>query len=141
MLKRLLFAISVIISLTFLFSFFRINIAVSFCSTIFTVIGIFYSIGYSIALCFDYSKIENDEYAIRIRKEVKKITHSFSLNLFMGALIFIIYSIFGGSMIFSISVSVICAISLAYILFYLVYNFFRLERFKYDLDDKIRKEK
>lgn len=33
------------------------------------------------------------------------------------------------------------AVSLTYILAFLVYNFFRLQKLKDDLDDKIRKEK
>jgi hypothetical protein len=144
MIKRFIFALCIIIILTLIISTFKITFLPSFYATIFTVIGIFYSIGYSISLGFHYNKIENEEYALRIRKEVKKVIHSFTFNLFMAALLFIVNSILPdyrfAAGLFSFYPNVFCGLALMYILFYLVYNFLRLERFKEQLDDKIRKD-
>jgi len=118
-------------------------------NTVFTVIGIFYSIGYSIALGFDYSKIENKEYALRIHSEVKYVIHSFTVNLSFAAVLFILINFIIGTSSpssplqygrFRLSFDILFAVSLTYILAYLVYNFFRLQKFKDALDDKIRKE-
>lgn len=141
----------IIFLLSIVFSMLPISIApnTAYYNTVFTVIGIFYSIGYSIALGFDYCKIENKDYAFRIRSEVKRVIHSFTANLSFAAVLFILINFIGASgpnqLVlqygwFRLSVDIFFAVSLTYILGYLVYNFFRLQKLKDDLDDKIRKD-
>lgn len=145
MIKRFIFGLGIIVVATAIVHACNISVLPAFASTVFTIIGIFFSIGYSSALSFDYRAIENDEYALRIRGEVKKVTRSFTLALFLAAGAFCVLSFIDNNSFFIglpvIMIKNLCGMTLLYILFYLVYNFYRLERFKYDLDDKIRKEK
>ncbi len=132
----------------------KINPIPEFYNTVFMVIGIFYSIGYSIALGFDYSKIENENYFSQIRSEVRSVSKSFTKSLIVALIVYtatiifnsaysdeiLRYNIFSQKSFFKFSPNLFFAVILVYILCFLVYNFFSLQKLKDKLDDKIRKE-
>jgi len=116
-----------------------------FYNTIFVVIGIFYSIGCSVALSFDYSRIGNKEFALKIRNATKHVLYRCTIVFVLAALVFIttilkIIALSYQKGVFKFSLSIFAVVVLVYILAYMVFNFFRLQRLKDDLDDKIRSD-
>lgn len=103
--KQLIKSAAIIFTLSTVFSIIPASIALNaaYYNTVFTVVGIFYSIGFSIALGFDYSRIENKKYAFRIRSEVKHVIHSFTASLSFAAVLFIMINFILGDCSSSLS--------------------------------------
>lgn len=56
---------------------------------IYTVIGILFSVGMSIAISFDLSDISNDRYYLSIKKDLKKIAIGLILGVGIATLVYI----------------------------------------------------
>jgi hypothetical protein len=143
---------SIVLIFTLAFSYIpiSINFDSTFYNTLFTVIGIFYSIGYSIALGFNFDRIQNDEFSKRIKKEIKKIIKLFTICLFISAILFLLSNAFvAGSNpalnffhygYLKFSPQIFFAASLLFCLIFLVYNFTCFQKLKDDLEEKIKDE-
>jgi len=141
---RHLFRIIAVVGVSAILSVFQISFAQSFFNTLYTIIGIFFSIGYSIVIGFDFSEMTNEKLVTSLRRNLKTIERSFIVYFGISTIAFFIsdqrpcpITIKGYQFSFlalSASVSV-------YIIIYLVVNFSRLQKLKNEISDLMRKDK
>jgi hypothetical protein len=116
---------------------------------LFTVCGIFFSVGMSQIMTYDISKIINEQYFQSIKNSLHSIRKSFVMQFICCGIAYIGYEIlteqekiifavtikgFDFSLIKFLNVILVCC------LIYFVFNFQELLRSKLDLDSKIRQE-
>lgn len=150
MVRRILVVAVIPFVFTASLGYFPLTPSSDFCNTIFTVIGIFYSIGYGIVLNFDYSKLKNDELTNRIQKEVNHVGNFFHLYFLLALAFFSVLTyllrqdgvVLGvlryGNFVFSFPL--FFTISMLLILLSLLYNFKQLQNLKENLNNKIRQD-
>jgi len=118
------------------------NPPIDFFSTFYTVIGIFFSIGYSIVLGFDFSAIQNVELVSRIRQNIRGVVRSFVAYFFLSTTLFLFSGKFGcrevriGSVSFSVGMFIIGLFT--YFLAFIIFNYSILQKLKDQLSDDIR---
>ena len=118
---------------------------------LFTVGSIFFSLGLSIVVTFDLSKITNQEYLIKLEQTLTIIRRNFLRTFYISIIVLIIAHMFEGISInlptlgglipsgkinlsiLGFSYTVIIGVLIIYIL-----NFLSIEKFRKDLDKKIR---
>ena len=130
-----------VFAVTALASLFSFSPQPFFFSTLFTVVGIFFSIGFSIVIGFDFSAITNDSLVKGLRRRLKQIEHSFTIHFAIATGAFFLadqnpkpITIKG----FCFSFIALSVVSSLYILIYLIVNFSRLQRLKDEVSDLIR---
>ena len=113
--------------------------------SLFTVIGISFSIAMSVLISFDLSKVRNFKARRNLREKCRDILHEMTSDFVVTSLFFVLGLYCGeeasvGVSILRINMSV-CAIWVLLVsLFYELYNFNRIQKFKGDLSDRIMEE-
>jgi len=113
--------------------------------SLFTVIGISFSIAMSVLISFDLSKVRNFKARRNLREKCRDILHEMTSDFVVTSLFFVLGLYCGeeasvGVSILRINMSV-CAIWVLLVsLFYELYNFNRIQKFKGDLADRIMEE-
>lgn len=113
--------------------------------SLFTVIGISYSVSVSILISFDLSKILNKKIRKNIRRELHHVLRTITSDFIISVLFFIIgiylkenYTIV--FTIFRLNFSMLAITVVTFSLFYELYNFILIQKLKDDLSDKISEE-
>ena len=134
---------------TVIIALFNIPIDDHLPAILFTLCGIFFSVGMSQIMTYDISKITNEKYFQSMKNALNSIRKSFVMQFFCCTIAFIGYEIlteqgktmfaivikgFNFSFINFLNVIIICC------LIYFVFNFQELLKNKLELDSKIRKE-
>jgi hypothetical protein len=116
---------------------------------LFTVCGIFFSVGMSQIMTYDISKIINERYFKSIKKSLHSIRKSFVMQFICCGFAYIVYEILteNNSMLFiitigdfSFSLIIFLNVMLICCLIYFIINFQELLKNKLELDSKIRQE-
>jgi hypothetical protein len=116
---------------------------------LFTLCGIFFSVGMSQIMTYDISKIINEKYFQSMKTTLNTITKSFVMQFICCTIAFIGYEILNEqkkaafSIIikdFDFSLIRFFNVILIYCLLYFVFNFYKLLKNKIELDSKIRQE-
>lgn len=103
---------------------------------LFMVIGIVFSVGYSVIIGFSLSGIKNEEYLNSFRKDLNNISIAFIIYFMLSILVYILSKIdFGLAFI-----SIFFVLTLIYIIIFLIYNFHRLQETKIQIEDRLQKE-
>ncbi|WP_307971274.1 hypothetical protein [uncultured Brachyspira sp.] len=103
---------------------------------LFTVIGIVFSVGYSVIIGFSLSGIKNEGYLNSFRKDLNNISIAFIIYFMLSILVYILSKIdFGLTFI-----NIFCVLTLIYIIIFLIYNFHRLQETKMQIEDRLQKE-
>lgn len=71
-------------------SFLPDSISTQSTSVIYTIIGILFSVGMSVAISFDLSDISNDRYYLSIKKDLKKTVISLIIGIGLATMVYII---------------------------------------------------
>ena len=113
--------------------------------SLFTVIGISYSIAMSVLISFDLSKVYNLKVRRALRTKCRAILREMTLD-FVATSLFFIFGLYCGEgvntrvSILRINMSVCSILVLLVSLFYELYNFDRIQKFKDELSDRIMEE-
>lgn len=133
------FGFTVIIS--GIFSLFSVDFAPSVFNTLYTVIGIFFSIGYSIVIGFDLSSVTDESVLLRIRQRLKSVEQTFIGYFVVATLAFFLadqrpcpFRI--GA--YSFSWEILAVFTSLYIILHQVVNFTILQKMKENLIDHLR---
>lgn len=114
-------------------------------NTFYTVIGIFFSIGFSIVIGFDLSNVENLDFIAKVRRNLIPVTRTFIVYFAMATMLFLVSGPYGCHIMMAgpvkISIGVFIVISFVYILVYMIYNFTRLQKMKDEIGDHLRSRK
>jgi len=140
--KHLLRGVLVIISSFVASYFFEWDTSSSFFNTIFTVDGIFFSIGYSIIISFDLSQVTNLTVLKSIKDNLKELERNF-LGYFTVATIAFLTSDLEFVLLekyTKINWGVLCGASSILVLVYFVLNYRRLQHLKDSVTDRIREQ-
>jgi hypothetical protein len=113
--------------------------------SLFTVIGISFSIAMSVLISFDLSKVYNLNARRTLRTKCRAILREMTSDFVVTSLFFVfgLYCGEGASTrvsILRINMSVCSILVLLVSLFYELYNFDRIQKFKDDLSDRIMEE-
>lgn len=121
-----------------------ITFAPAFTTTLYTIIGIFFSIGYSIVIGFDLAEVTNGKLVKRIRERLKYIERSFVVY----------FGIATGSFFladqhpcpvkighYQYSFMMLSVVSSFYILAYLIVNYSLMQKLKDEIADKLREKR
>lgn len=133
---------------TIVVSLFNIPLDDHLPAILFTVCGIFFSVGMSQIMTYDISKITNEKYFQSIKNSLHAIRKSFVMQFICCSIAYIGYELIKQNMtVFVVTIKGIdfyiikCLnVILVYCLIYFVINFQELLKNKLDLDSKIRKE-
>ena len=121
-------------------------------STLYTVLSIFISIGLSIIISFDLSKIKNDFFHDKILNNLKAVRNNFLIHFTMITFIYIIYPKLSLQYkketieIYSFEVSCFNLLNnfvFSFILIgiiYYMYNCYKLHSLKNEIDNELRKK-
>ena len=136
---RWLYRIILIILITFILKFLRFKISEQLIYTLFTIIGIFFPMSYSLTISFDTRKISNISFLKEFKLKIREIQVLFSLIFFISSLAFILYSQLNGTApeIFL----TFCFSIVIYSLFYFIYGFYRIQKLKDSLEDLLKKDR
>ena len=147
-----IYRIILIIFLTFICYFFNYLPNDHIFSTLFTISSIFFSIGISLIITFDLSKISSDKFYFMIKNNINYVRNMFliyfliiSISYFLGLYHFdnyqstILYNkmILNSINISNITIQLAFSILVVGILFFIV-NFVTLQKLKNDIDSRIR---
>lgn len=114
-------------------------------NTFYTVIGIFFSIGFSIVIGFDLSDVENSEFVAKVRRSLVPVTRTFVTYFAVATVLFLLACSYGDRFVMvgpvRISVGIFVIFSFVYILVYMIYNFTRLQKTKDEIADHLRAHK
>lgn len=135
---RWLYRIILIILITLMLKFLRFKISDQLIYTLFTIIGIFFPMVYSLTISFDISKISNILFFKEFKLKIRNIQILFSLMFFISSLAIILYSQLNETapdifLTFCFSVVI-------YSLLYFIYGFYRIQKLKDDLEDLLKKD-
>lgn len=123
-------------------SFVDLSISQEIYNTFYTVIGIFFSIGFSIIIGFDLSNVENPDFVVKVRKGLAPVTRTFIAYFSAATALFLVSGPYGCLVLeagpIHVSVGVFIVLSFVYILVYMIHNFTRLQRMKDDIGDHLR---
>ena len=115
--------------------------------TLFTVLGIVFSIAMSLLVSFGLSEILNKGVRLKLRDSISKTRNCLLLDFCISTLILVVSLLWDGSNLvyeicslrFDIMLFAVCAIATS--LLYEMYNFSRIHNLHTDIEDAIVKEK
>nr|DAL47187.1 MAG TPA_asm: hypothetical protein [Caudoviricetes sp.] len=113
--------------------------------TLFTVIGIAYSIAISNIIGFKTDNIVNVKYRNIIKNKIKSMKNMNTIDFSLSILVFIsscLFTSFKFSLYFvKFNISMFVLLSLLFSLFYIVFSFKGLQQLSEDVSDRLYKEK
>lgn len=139
--KKLLILLPCSILAAFVLSFF-INTVVpeTLLSTLYTVAGVVFSVGMSIAISPKTDEVTNAEMKRRIRYSYKTVRNSFIAFFGIDTLLFVLSDIFACGKAHNV-LSMSCVIFMLISVMYFVFNFIQLQNLSDEIEDQILKEK
>lgn len=129
-----------------LLAYFEISVETNIISTLFNTIGIVFSIGMGLIVTFSINGVENEDYILAIRKNIKKIRQRFITLFSICTILFICKdSIFqkitySGVNFSNIALNFILSFFI-FSIFYFIVNFILLQNLNNDIFDRILQEK
>lgn len=113
--------------------------------SLFTVIGISFSISVSIIISLDLSRIYNDKVRQNLKNESSKLLQSITIDFIVSSLAFVVGLTFRNETIViyhwaKLNISLLAIIILIFSLFYELYTFNQMHKFKQNLNEKIIEE-
>lgn len=132
----LLFSVLVTVLLV-LFTGVDVDIAVL--NTLYTVAGIIFSVGMSIAISAKTDQVTKDSKRNAIRSSYKNVRNSFMFLFGISTILFIVVQVFSITR-YPSALSLLCVIFLLVSIVYYVFNFVKLHKLGEDIEDQILKE-
>jgi|WetSurMetagenome_2_1015567.scaffolds.fasta_scaffold44627_5 hypothetical protein len=139
---------STVFSATLSYLFPNLNMGKDITAVLYTVSGIMFSIGMSLAVTFKTEGVNNTTILREIRDNVRQVRNGFIWYFIMSTALFIILYIIGTSdgktlCCKKISFNPSLAVSLYMIssIAYYIYNFIKLQKFNTEIEDELRNEK
>lgn len=111
--------------------------------TIFTVLGILYSVLLSSVVSFTYGDVLNMHYRKRISKRLRTITVKSSFHFVISAFVFVFYQVdfFQMSNFGTLIENIIVVGFLVYCILYYVFTFITLQKLRIQISDEVLEEK
>lgn len=115
--------------------------------TLFTVLGIVFSIAMSLLVSFDLSKILNKGIRIKLRDSISKTRNCLLLDFTFSTLTLVVSLLWDSEHLiyeygwFCVDIMFLAACIIALSLIYQIYNFSRIHNLHTDIEDAIVKEK
>lgn len=131
-----LFSIAIAICLAI---FTEISVPGPVLTTLYTVAGVIFSVGMSIAITPKTERVSNDEIRTSIRKAFQKVRNSFLLLFCIDTLVFIMAEVLETSKIHNV-VGVACTIFSLISIAFFTFNFIELQRLGDSIEEQIIKE-
>ena len=116
--------------------FSEVALAAIILNTLFIVQGIFFSVGLSLIFTMDFSGIKNTAWLRELRKNSHRIRDNFIEYFVTATILYLIPFLFKTSFLYVFSVTCMILIGAYYI-----YNFIEIQKFKYEIQDRVLKEK
>ncbi|WP_295154304.1 hypothetical protein [uncultured Brachyspira sp.] len=109
---------------------------------LFTVIGILFSVGYSIIIGFSLRDIKNEKYINRFKTNLNNISITLSVYFTTSIIIYMISKLeilkdFDNIYFF---IKIYSTLILSYIILFLTYNFYIIQKTKLQIEEQITKE-
>lgn len=122
-----------------------ISISEGVVMTLFTVVGIMFSVSMSIVIGFNTDEIYNETYLTRIRRDLKHIRSQFIFYLVISVVLYLLYSILPNHIIslsiFRFDYALFVSFFEIYTIIYYTYNLTILHDLSNAISDKIKEEK
>lgn len=114
-------------------------------NTLFTVVGIVFSVSMSILIGFNLDEVYNESYLRRIRKELKDIRDRFIFYFILSVFLYLVYSTIKDCIttvsVVKLRYDFLVVLFEAFTIGYYVYNLVSLHELNNNLSDKIKEEK
>jgi len=147
--KRIAYSLTVVLVVFVFISFFDVPLSDRVAEIFFGMCSVFFSVGMSLIICFDFSKIIDEESYTNYTKGLAKIRISFIIQFIIACTAFIFFQLLGSKDSISISINLkgkrfsadtFLSLIVIYSLFFFLYNFHLLTKEKTKLDKRIRDE-
>ncbi len=143
---KIFFIFLVSFAIAALLTYFEISVKINIISTLYNTIGIVFAIGMGLIVTFSINGVENKDYILSIRKNIKQVRQKFILLFSMCTFLFIckdniphetIYNGIDFSKITSNFILLFFVLSIVYF----IINFIRLQSLNNDIFDRLLQEK
>ncbi|MEI0557810.1 hypothetical protein [Brachyspira intermedia] len=141
-----LLIISIISSIFFyIVSFiFRIDILIdiNILDTLFSVMGIIFSVGYSIIISFSLKGIKNEKYLKKFKNNINNISITLSMYFITSIIIYLIskISILKTLEKLYLFITIDFSITMSFFIGYFTYNFYLIQKTKMQIEEQLEKE-
>ena len=140
----LIFVMSCAISV--LLTYFEFSAEINIISTLYNTIGIVFAIGMGLIVTFSINGVENKDYILNIRKNIRQVRQKFIILFSICTLLFICtdninHDIIYSGINFSIIESNFVLLFFIFSIIYFIVNFIRLQNLNNDIYDRLLQEK
>ncbi len=116
-----------------------VDVDIDVLNTLYTVAGIIFSVGMSIAISAKTDQVTKDRKRNAIRSSYKNVRDSFMFLFGISTVLFIVAQVFSITK-YPSAFSLLCAIFLLVSIVYYVFNFVKLHKLGEDIEDQILRE-
>lgn len=118
-------------------------------STLFTVMGIMFSVGMGLIVSFNFQGIKNEKFVIKFRESLNSVRNNFITYFIISIIFFILNQVISKNTIdlitikdFQISINLGLATNLIiiYAISYYIINFSKIQKLGYDIFDNLNKD-
>lgn len=140
--KKIIIRIMFVLLVTILFSSIGLEPKEKFVTTLYTVIGIIFSILFSLSISFNLDKITNKNFLNKCRNEIYYVQRQFIVYFVVATLtvFFQDYSFSYSYKFISFTSKSLYSVIILFLVFYFIINFKNLQKLKDKITDKIIKE-
>lgn len=140
--KKIIIRIMFVLLVTILFSSIGLEPKEKFVTTLYTVIGIIFSILFSLSISFNLDKITNEKFLNKCRNEIYYVQRQF-IFYFVAATLTVFFQDYTFSYSYkfiSFTSKSLYSVIMLFLVFYFIINFINLQKLKDKITDKIIKE-
>lgn len=140
--KKIIIRIMFVLLVTILFSSIGLEPKEKFVTTLYTVIGIIFSILFSLSISFNLDKITNKNFLNKCRNEIYYVQRQF-IFYFVAATLTVFFQDYSFSYSYkfiSFTSKSLYSVIMLFLVFYFIINFKNLQKLKDKITDKIIKE-
>lgn len=138
--KRVLaYLVTSIVLAGVLSAFTPIGVSNDVLNTIYTVAGVIFSVGMSIAITPKTEKVTNDKIRMEIRASYLAVRNSFMYLFGIGTILFVVAQAWEIKK-YSTELALLCAIFILISIIHYIYNFVRLQKLGEEVEDQVLKE-
>ncbi len=140
--KKIIIRIMFVLLVTILFSSIGLEPKEKFVTTLYTVIGIIFSILFSLSISFNLDKITNKNFLNKCRNEIYYVQRQF-IVYFVAATLTVFFQDYSFSYSYkfiSFTSKSLYSVIMLFLVFYFIINFKNLQKLKDKITDKIIKE-
>lgn len=140
--KKIIIRIMFVLLVTILFSSIGLEPKEKFVTTLYTVIGIIFSILFSLSISFNLDKITNEKFLNKCRNEIYYVQRQF-IVYFVAATLTVFFQDYSFSYSYkfiSFTSKSLYSVIMLFLVFYFIINFINLQKLKDKITDKIIKE-